>query len=428
MSLPNPSGQPIVFSPRPEVVDAVRSELKALGIGGIQIAGDTDACIELLMQNPGLPLVLDWAIGAPAVNQILGAVRGYFKIETRPILLLIAEIDQDSVATGIEYGVAQIHSGPISRAVIHTCLSELLTVDPSAQAVLQGLIQVATARRSDDWPTSLTVLQELHHQHPGNSRVALELAEGLIHAGSWQEAKELLTPLIGEEPHIRALHLMGRCYMQAKDFDSAIGLLSRAKLINPNNIERLIELGDALLGNDQAAEAASNYQEALALDHVSIQAKSGLGTALMMNDDVNAALSLFNASSGPRELAAIFNTAAILAMRFGRFDQGMQLYRSALRALGRVDTVASRLLFNMGLGYRRWGKPENAQICFEKSAMLDPTFSKAVRYRDGAAEHHSADAEHHSVDVEHHSADTESELVHDEMGLSDSVVPAPSKK
>jgi len=392
----------------------VRSEFKALGVDGIQIAGNTDGCIELLMHDPSVLLVLDWAIGSPAVNQILGAVRRYFKIETRPILLLIAEIDQASVATGIEYGVAQIHSGPISRAVIHTCLSELLTMDSGTKAVLRDLILVATARRNDDWPTALIILQELHGQHPDNLRVTLELAEGLIYAGSWQEAMTLLKPLTGKQPHIRALHLMGRCYMQAKDFDSAIGLLSRAKLINPNNIERLLDLGDTLLNNDQAAEAVSNYQEALALDQGSIQAKSGLGIALMMNDDVNAALSLFNASSGPRELAAIFNTAAILAMRFGRFEQGMQLYHLALRALGRVDTLAARLFFNMGLGYRRWGKPENAQVCFKQSATLDPTFSKAVRYKNGAAGHHSADSA--------------PDLDHDEVPLHDAGVPPPSTK
>jgi tetratricopeptide (TPR) repeat protein len=414
MSAPHQIAQPIVFSPRPEVVDAVRGELKAIGTDGIQVAAKTEACIEMLMMQPGVPLVLDWAHGAEAVNQILGAVRGFFKIETRPIFLLIPEIEPTVVATGIEYGVAQIHSGPISRAAIRACLTELLTVDEGTQAVLDGLIQVASARRNDDWASSLPILQELHRQHPGNKRVLMELAEGLIHVGSWQEAMALLEPLTTEPPHIRALHLLGRCYMQAKDFDSAIGLLSRAKLINPSNIERLIELGDAFLANDQAPEAVTNYQEALALDKDSVQAKHGLGTSLLINGEINEALSLFNASSGPRELASIFNTSAIIAMRFGRFDQGMQLYRSALKALGREDVVAARLMFNMGLGYRRWGKPDKAQVCFEKSLVLDPTFSKAAKYQKGAPAHPSVEAAR--------------DLDDDEMALHETIIKHPSGK
>src|SRR5690606_5910376 len=159
----------------------------------------------------------------------------------------------------------------------------------------------------------------------------------------------------GEEPPVRALHLMGRCYLKQGDLDAAIGQLERAKLINPLNVDRLIELGTAYLGTDNIERAMLNFADAdrLAGDHS--EAKAGLGKCHLLQGEVNEALALLKEHSGPRELASIFNTAAILSIRAKRFLKGMALYQAAVSASKGDKPVAARLVFNMGIGYNRQG-------------------------------------------------------------------------
>jgi tetratricopeptide (TPR) repeat protein len=244
---------------------------------------------------------------------------------------------------------------------------------------------VATAREKGDWAIATPILEELWANHDGNERVAVELAENLIYEEQWDRAVELLTPFAETEPpHVRALHLMGRCRMHQGDYDGAIRLLERAKIINPHNVERLIDLGNSFLRNDQIDQAMSHFSDALALDEDNKDATVGKGQCHLMSGEINEALTLLKAVSGPRELASIFNTAAILAMRQDRHEQGMQLYQSALKAIGHDDKVTARLMYNMGLGYKRWQKPEKAQLCFEKAVELDPTFVKALQKQTGS--------------------------------------------
>lgn len=373
----------ILLTKRAELKDIVQTEMLALGRGTLSTPSAPDACIALLIEHPNVVLVLDWALGSEAVNLVLGAIRGHFHIETRPVLLVIPEVNENVIATATEYGVSQAHAGDVTNETIKACLDALLNEDVTTGEVRAGLIQVATAREKGDWTIATPILQELWAKHQGNDRVAVELAENLIYEERWDEAIVLLTPFTETEPpHIRALHLVGRCKMHQGDYDGAIKLLERAKIINPHNVERLIDLGHAFLQNDQVDKAMLHFNEALTLDEENKSATIGKGQCLLMAGEVNEALALLKAISGPRELASIFNTAAVLAMRQGRHDQGMQLYKSAVQAIGRNDKVAARLMFNMGIGYKRWQKPDKANACFQRAVELDPTFVKAINHKN----------------------------------------------
>ena len=371
---------PIVHTPRADLRDAVRQELKALGADSIVSPGSKDECVELLIANPDAILVLDWEVGAEEVNLILNAVKGHFMVEIRPIFLVIPEVDDNIVAVGAEYGVSQIHSGPISRVAIKECLQALFDEDSSTSAIREVLVKVATARSEGDWALATPMLLEMWAKNPGNERIAFELAENLIYEGNWTHAKQLLQPFVAmEPPNTRALHLMGRCMMSAGDFDGAIGMLEKAKIINPLNVDRLIDLGNAFLKKELVEDAMTNFAAAADLDPDNKGAKLGKGKCMLMSGDVNEALKLLKTVSGPRELASIFNTAAVLSIRSGTFDKGMSLYKSAMQAIGRNDKIASRLFYNMGLGYKRWGKTDKAVMCFQKSFELDSTYAKATK-------------------------------------------------
>ncbi len=384
MSQPSSKTAPaIVHSKRADLVAMLGSELKALGAPAAVHPKDKDDCVEKLIKDPAAILCIDWELGSEEVNQVLGAIRGHFKIETRPILMVINEIEANVISTAAEYGVSQMHAGPVAAETLRDCLKALIAEDESTKELKDVLVKVAVARGKGDWAIATPMLMELYDKNPANERIALELAENLIYEGSWDQAEQIIQPyLASEPPNIRALHLMGRCFLSKGKFEEAIKLLEKAKIVNPHNVDRLIDLGEAFLNNNQVDQAMANFREATTLDEDNKEAKFGQGKCMLMNGEVNEALGLLKSVSGPREMASIFNTAAVLSMHHGSFEKGMQLYRSALAALGRNDKIGSRLMFNMGLGFRRWKKEDKALACFAKSLEMDPTYVKAAKHKE----------------------------------------------
>lgn len=373
----------IIRTPRKEVSDLVKSVTNPLGTFKSAEAANVGDCIDELVKDASAMLVVDWQLGSQEVNQILGAIRRHFKVEVRSILLIIDEITPEIVATAIEYGVSQIHSGPLTGETMGSCLKVLIDEAQHSNPIRDTLLQVAVAREKGNWTFVTPVLQNLLDQNPGNTRVAMELAENLIVEKNWDDALSILAPLVATEiPHIRALHLMGRCYLGQGKADEAIKTLSKAKLFNPDNLDRLIDLGHAFMANDQPSEAKAEFNQVLSIDSEYSDAIKGKGQAMLMSGEVNEGLALLKVTSGNREIASVFNTAAILTVRHQHFDKGRDLYIAALKALGSDTTIASRLFYNLGLAYLKWSKPEKAQAAFDRSFKLDPTFSKVQKHVD----------------------------------------------
>ena len=79
-----------------------------------------------------------------------------------------------------------------------------------------------------------------------------------------------------------------------------------------------------------------------------------------------------------QELASVFNSAAIMAIRQGHFKQGLSLYKSALAYVTSDSKVMARVFFNMGVGLVKWGKSAQALSAFEQAVAHDAEFGKAV--------------------------------------------------
>jgi protein O-GlcNAc transferase len=166
--------------------------------------------------------------------------------------------------------------------------------------------------------------------------------------------------------------------MKNGDHNGAIASLKGAQLISPYNVERLIELGNIFLTIDKPEEAEAAFDEVLDFAPASKEAKVGKSTSKMLMGEVNEALSLLNEFASPRELSSVFNTAAILAIRQKRYDAAFELYQKALQILAKKPKLVSRILYNMGIGYVKFGKPDKGLKCFEKSAEADPEFADAA--------------------------------------------------
>lgn len=365
----------IVFIDRSAIRAVIRQELKGVGIGNIINAEEIQECLEQLAVHQRALLVIDWDHSTKNLNQILTKAQGHFGCDTRPIFLIASEVSLPLIATATEYFVSRIHTGEISRNAIQTHLEAMIEEEKDDEGLRNQLAQVAEARALGSLESAGKILADLMKKFPGNVRVGCEFVEHYIDLDKWEEASSLTDMLMAiDSNHLRIQHLKARILMHEGDFEKAAAILTKCKLINPFNIERLVDLGKAFMQGHKIREALAQFDEALQIDQYHKGANLGRAQCRLMEGDVNDALSLLRQMSSSRELASVFNNAAILAIRQGRFEHGLSLYRSAIGAVGKEHRITARLLYNLGIAQYKAQKMEEALECFEAASLQDKDF------------------------------------------------------
>ncbi len=368
-----------VFISRMTVRAVLVRELKNFGILKVNALDSAMECIEDMERNPAGLLVIDWEHGEQAVTKILRAAQGPHRVDTRPIYFMALDLADRVIKVANEFNVMQIHTGEISQAQIVKNLNELMQFSSISPASRKAYRELAYLRKNKDLDPAETLLRELCEDEPKNIRAAVELGAVLFEMAQYKEAKAWLTKVeAASRGDLRAQHLLARCHMKLGEFEEAEALLEKARLISPLHVDRLVDLGQILLNLDKVEAALGTFNQALKLDPDMKEAKIGKAQCNLLNGHVNEAIKLFGQIDSAQEVASIFNSSAILAIRQDRFKQGLNLYKSAVSHVAGEPHVLARVFFNMGVGLVKWGKNAPALAAFEKAASLDGTFDKAT--------------------------------------------------
>ena len=368
----------IVCTPQAELAKFASDYLKMKSISNIVSVADAEGCIEALTAHPKGMLIIDWQVGAAAVVMVLSHNRKAPTGPLRPILLVAKEVTLEIVSTAAEYAVSQIFSEEITKKSISNRLSSMLLTETVPDEIKQALGEVQKARLADDPAKGTKILIKLLPKHPTNMRLKCEAAELML---QMDEAENAMTILAGidkvKPPNLRGLHLLGRCLMKLGRFDEGLKTLEQASLFNPHDVDRLVDIGQVLLNLDRVKEAEASFNKALESAPDQHDARLGKAQCKLLDNQVNDALDLVKGVASDTEMASIFNTCAVLNIRHKRHSAGMGLYAAALKVLSKSPKLQARLQFNMGHGYRRMGKNEDALECMQACLQLDPSFKKA---------------------------------------------------
>jgi tetratricopeptide (TPR) repeat protein len=241
------------------------------------------------------------------------------------------------------------------------------------------LSKINIFKKKGDFESAMLILESTLAKVPKSPMVELELAAVYIDSGLWRDAEPLLKRLsLAQPPNLRAQHLYARLLMRRGQFKEAEALLTNCKLLNPFNAPRLVDLGRSIIEQPgRSSEALAIFDQAMRLDPELPEAKMGKTECLLTQGDVDEALELIKGFASPRELASVFNLAAILNIKEKKFSEGIGLYQVALKSIKNDNVAISRLYFNAALGFKSWDKPEDAIKCLKKSIDLDPTFERS---------------------------------------------------
>ena len=373
--------RPIVATTRKNIITMMQQVMEENGARGglIQVTTAKEAK-DALALHPQSLLFVDWQLGTDISVQILSAGRAGESLNLRPILLLITNVTAESAATAMEYAVSKVIAGQLTAPALLEQIENVKKSQENDVKIDSQLRKVAEARRAGETNAATQMISALYELYANDLRVAVEYASFLIDTDQWKEAESILQPLSTREPpYLRALSAYSRCLLKRGLGGEAESTLKKAKLINPYDVDRLIELGDVLLMNGKTREAQENFSEALQVDRGNKDARIGKATCNLLQDEINSALQLMHEVASPRELASVFNTAGIMAARDKKFQHAVKLYETATKLVDKNPWLVARLAYNEGLAFNKWDKPEEARKQFERAAKADPEFKKALR-------------------------------------------------
>ena len=367
----------VLWSERSELVRIATEVLRKKGVSNVIVAPDQEECVGSLRQFTKAVLILDWLMGEAHAVSILSANAKLPAGRLRPMMLVADQVTTQLVAICADYGVTQIYTEALTTRNLDVRLTALLAGESAPDELRQILGEVHELRSGGALSDAAIMLRMQLKKHPSHLKIKCELADTLLAMGHHDEALILLKGMEGSNPpYVRGIHLLGRALLKKGKFEEAVRVMAKSQLIHSYDADRHVDLGKALLNLERFKDARQSFDNALLLNPKNKEAKVGKGQSLIMDGAVNEALNLLKESASDTELASIFNSCAVMNMRKGRHQMGMDLYTSALAAVGNDLKLQSRLYFNMGLGYRRWGKKEKALEILERAKTLDPSFRK----------------------------------------------------
>ena len=168
-----------------------------------------------------------------------------------------------------------------------------------------------------------------------NAVLVRTLEEGLAHheQGRASEAERLYGDVLEQDPAAAdAWHLMGRLWLERRDFSSALACVAKAISLRPDLPAFHKSLGDVLAVEGRAREAALCYQEAVRLDPNCVAAWVALGDLLQSQGQADAACGAFvRAIEADPDSAEAFNNLGNTLRSLGRMGEALECYRQSLR-------------------------------------------------------------------------------------------------
>ena len=321
-------------------------------------------------------IVLHWKLAGLSSLALFNRIRSDKQYAMVPVLVASNNLQQDDFRLLDEFPCSHLVELPVSgpevakatRAVLEEAEWYLRRRPFVERLFVQAYHDSTRIRHS---------IKQLLKDAPNPVPASLMVAEILMSQGHLDQAETIYRKVLSySRDSIPALNGIGKVLYKRGKPEEAFTFLRVAWRQCEKNIERLCLLGELEIGNHDAKSAESYFRQALAIDRDHIKASAGVMICRNLHEYVRR----HTAVGLPRSFASVCNSVGISLIRNEEMDRGLEQYEAALKFLGK-DPVAGLVMFNMGLGFARWQRWDDAYEWFEKSARLSPPeFKKANQW------------------------------------------------
>lgn len=294
-------------------------------------------------------------------------------------VILIERITEQSLAFANDAKIAKVFARGSSVLSMSVGLGMCVSAQSNLSDVQRDIRNMRMAGSDISEEEIDEKIEEAYEKFAHDPEVKTEYANLELKRDHPESAEHLAQELLEEnEQNVRAMNILARSYMKQGKQNQAIGILEKADVLSPKNTDRLVELGNALFKNGDLGKAKKCFASVLEIDDQKTEAAAGMGKIHLSEGDASAAIELFSNSLSEEEAAAVFNNAAVGAVKEGDFEKAFELYASAFKCL-KTDKYRPKILYNLGLAQKKSGAFKDAITTFEEVVSIDPQFTKAVK-------------------------------------------------
>ena len=276
-------------------------------------------------------------------------------------------------------------SGPSSQ-VLDLAIAEfnkIVALEPKSVENYLLLGQLYTVKH--DAAKAESEFKQAQSIEPASEDVILNLARLYAESGDVKRSAELISAVPVDDRTTKMEFALGAAYEQLKDPKKAIGAYQRAVDLEPENLDAVRSLGQALLADNQLDAALKQFkmltsadpEDAAALNRISeIERRQGkYAQALVTIRKARA--------KDPKSLEAGYNEGLLLDV-LGRYDEAIVVYKQmddlTEHANGAYtqEEKANRSIFleRLGAVYNEQNKTNEAVATFQSMIDLGGDFSK----------------------------------------------------
>ncbi|WP_338636726.1 tetratricopeptide repeat protein [Spirobacillus cienkowskii] len=285
---------------------------------------------------------------------------------------LVGSIGKEDKAIISEFYFFEILSKPISEKEFLTRFQELEEQQKNQDSDRNFQLQFKNALIEKNYKIAEEILLPRLKKEPSSLRFLTLYAELLLRTQEIKKAEEFLNKILKiDANHIPALNLLSKVFIKTDRFEDAMKALDKAKNLSPHNIDRLLVIGELSLGNGETDKAEENFKSVLKLNPTDDRAAFGLGRVLATQGRIEESKKVLAKLKKGGELASFFNNKGVLLVKAGKFNDGISLYRNAMKIIDAPEKEYL-LLYNIALAYSKMGDTpkalEFAKKSYEKSS------------------------------------------------------------
>ena len=207
------------------------------------------------------------------------------------------------------------------------------------------------------------------------------ISELYIEAGNYEAGLQLVNKSSDRvlDP-LSKLNLQGKFLLHLGRTEEAIEVMEKADNIAPKNMDRVTDMVDLYLRNQQPDDAVGKQKELLDMNPQDEEYKFGLFQQLETSGFGRHAAEFCRETTGPKEVVRYFNNKGVVLAKTNSPLKAVDEYQRALNYYPR-NKDNHLIHFNIALAYMKSKDPENlktAEKHLTKALEIKPDYEKAV--------------------------------------------------
>jgi CheY-like chemotaxis protein len=356
----------------------VSSWLLEEGVSEVALAHDGESGWEMALGGDFDLFIIDWKLPVLSGLALFNRIRGVDHLLGVPVLVVSGLVKRVDFRLLQEFPCTQLLEKPFTHNALVKVSRSLMAEAAWYKENLERMEALLETLRADP-DRAIRDVSALIGGSPNPQPLAILAARKLRENEHIEQAIILLKRVLEHDRGcIPAISELGRCLHILGRYEEALQFLRRADQMAPDNVHRLSLLGEAELNNTSADAARQRFEEVLKIDRENKRARQGLRAVDTLAEMMHRPASMHIKDT----FASLMNTMAVNLAHSGQYSSAVTKYEEAFHFIGgREDS--SRIAFNVGLAYMRWGKDREALDWFRESSKRGRgKFTKADSYVD----------------------------------------------